>query len=153
MKQQAALDVARQLQLVDGERFDVMFHGLSMDPLLFEGDHVVVEAATAGDVQIGDIVVYCDRTEFPARRLVAVDPRRLTLWCDAWPDRIFHVAPNAVVGRAVARIRNGHRLEASSVEWRTRAERAMAVYRRQRPRFLVRRVGRGLRRRLPGRSV
>lgn len=148
MRAEAALDAARELQLLSGGRMEVMFHGTSMDPLLFEGDLVVVDDVGFSDIRIGDIVTYRYLDRYPTRRVVAIRPDRLTLWCDAWPDRLFTAAPDDVLGRAVARIRNGHRLDADAAEWLVRRDRALRDYRRTRPRFLVRRVIGGLRRRL-----
>jgi hypothetical protein len=148
MKAEQALDAARELQLVANTSTDVMFHGLSMDPLLFEGDIVVVEPVQYGEIKIGDIITYRYLDRFPTRRVVAIHPDRLVLWCDAWPDQIFATAPDNVLGHAVARIRNGYRLGATDREWIVRCERALRSYRRTRPRREVRRVVGGVRRRV-----
>ncbi len=148
MRSEAALGAARELQLLSGGRMEVMFHGTSMDPLLFEGDLVVVEEVRIDDIRIGDIVTYRHLDRYPTRRIVAISPDQLTLWCDAWPDRIFRAAPDDVLGRAIARIRNGHRLDATAAEWQVRCERALRTYRRTLPRFFMRRAIGGLRRRL-----
>jgi hypothetical protein len=148
MRAEAALGAARELQLLSGGRMEVMFHGTSMDPLLFEGDLVVVDDVSFADIRVGDIVTYRHLDRYPTRRVVAIRPDRLTLWCDAWPDRIFQAAPDEVLGRAAARIRNGHRLEATAPEWRVRCERALRAYRRTLPRRFARRAIGGVRRRL-----
>jgi hypothetical protein len=148
MKAEAALGTARELQLLSGGRMEVMFHGTSMDPLLFEGDLVIVDDVGFSDIQIGDIVTYRHLDRYPTRRVVAIRPDRLTLWCDAWPDRLFRATPDDVLGRAVARIRNGHRLDADAAEWLIRRDRALRTYRRTLPRLFVKRVIGGLRRRL-----
>lgn len=148
MRAEAALGAARELQLLSGGRMEVMFHGTSMDPLLFEGDLVVVDNVRYHDIRIGDIVTYRHLDRYPTRRVVAIRPDHLTLWCDAWPDRLFRAAPDEVLGRAVARIRNDHRLDATAPEWRVRCDRALRAYRRTVPLHFARRVIGGLRRRL-----
>jgi signal peptidase I len=127
---------------------EVMFHGTSMDPLLFEGDLVVVDDVGFSDIRVGDIVTYRYLDRYPTRRVVGIRPDRLTLWCDAWPNLVFRAAPDDVLGRAVARIRNGHRLDATANEWLVRRDRALRTYRRTQPRLFVRRVIGGVRRRL-----
>ena len=139
---------ARELQLISRGRLDVVFHGTSMEPLLVEGDEVLVEPIDGADARVGDIVVYRDADRFPTRRVVGVDRAGLTLWCDAWPDRRYRASHEDVLGRAVARTRDGHRLEADTTEWRSRRESALRTYRRVRPRLELRRIRRGLRRRL-----
>ena len=146
MKHSDALAAARELQLLHGERLEVMFHGLSMDPMLFEGDQIIVESIDAAELRVGDIVTYRHLDRYPTRRVVAVDRRRLTLWCDAWPSLLFHAAPDDVLGRVVARVRNEHRLEADSPEWSGQRARALRRYRRYRLVHLVRRVRGRLRR-------
>ena len=148
MKAEQALGAARELQLVSNSSTDVMFHGLSMDPLLFEGDIVVVEPVQHSEIKIGDIITYRYLDQFPTRRVVAIHPDRLVLWCDAWPDQIFATAPDDVLGRAAARIRNGHQLDATDREWIARCDRALRSYRRTRPKREARRVAGGVRRRL-----
>ena len=148
MKAEHALDIARELQLVANTSTDVMFHGLSMDPLLFEGDIVVVEPVQNGEIKIGDIITYRYLDRFPTRRVVAIQPDRLVLWCDAWPDQIFATVPDDVLGRATTRIRNGHHLRATDREWIVRCDRALRSYRRTRPRREIRRIVGGIRRRV-----
>lgn len=128
-----ALGVARELQLHQGERMDVMFHGTSMDPLLYEGDTVIVEPASLADLRIGDIVTYRKADKYPTRRLVQIRDDRLRLWCDAWPKERFFARPDDVLGVAVARIRNDRRLDATAPEWTIRRDRALRTYRRYRP--------------------
>lgn len=148
MKAGQALDAARELQLVADTSTDVIFHGLSMDPLLFEGDIVVVEPVQYGDIKIGDILTYRHLDRYPTRRVVAIQVNKVVLWCDAWPDQIFSAVPDDVLGRAVARIRNDHRLNANDREWTVRCDRALRSYRRTRPKREARRIARGVRRRL-----
>ena len=140
MKGSAALDAARELQLLSGGRLEVVFHGTSMDPLLFEGDLVLVEDVTVDDIAIGDIVTYRYLDRYPTRRVVGIEPDRLTLWCDAWPHLRFRASPEDVLGRAVGRVRNDHRLDASDPEWISRRERALRSNRRARPQLAERRA-------------
>lgn len=148
MKAERALDAARELQLLGGERTEVVFHGTSMDPLLFEDDRVLVESVRFADIEVGDIVTYRHLDRYPTRRVVAIRPDRVTLWCDAWPDQTFRADPDDILGRAVGRIRNGYRLDATDAEWIVRRDRALRTFRRTRPRVTARRLVGGLRRRL-----
>lgn len=146
MRPDDALAVARELQLHEGERLDVIFHGTSMDPLLYEGDTVIVRPAEVHDIRPGDIVTYRRDDKYPTRRVVRVRADDIWLWCDAWPNELFAAGHDDVLGIAVARIRNGHRLDASSQEWTIRRDRAMRRYRRHRPLIELRRIRAGLRR-------
>lgn len=139
---------ARELQLVSGGTMDVMFHGLSMDPLLFEGDSVIVEPVDVGDVRIGDVVTYRHDDKYPTRRVVGCGDDHFVLWCDAWPQRRFRANHDAVLGRVVARVRNGHELTATSPEWIGRRDRALRSYRRALPGIEARRVAAGVSHRL-----
>ena len=141
---------AEELQLLHGDRMPVMFHGLSMDPLLFEGDLVVVEPVSFDDVQVGDVVTYRHLDRYPTRRVVGIEPDRLVLWCDAWPTLRFRADAGDLLGRAVARNRNGYELCSRSPEWQGRTSRALRRYRLVRPYLEARRALRGLRRRLAG---
>lgn len=148
MKAETAFDAARELQLLGGERTEVVFHGTSMDPLLFEGDRVLVEKVRYDDIEVGDIVTYRHLDRYPTRRVVAIRPDQVTFWCDAWPNELFRATPDAVLGRAIGRIRNGYRLDATDAEWTVRRDRALRTFRRTGPRRAMRRVVGGLRRRL-----
>lgn len=147
-----ALVVAREIQLLEGERLDVVFHGTSMDPLLYEGDTVIVRPVDVDTVRSGDIVTYRKDDKYPTRRVVRVTDEKLWLWCDAWPRERFVCARDDVLGIAVARIRNGYRLDATAPEWTIRRDRAMNRFRRYRPVLEWRRVGSRLRRLAAGRS-
>ena len=148
-----ALDAARELQLLSDTLDNVMFHGLSMDPLLFEGDTVIVEPVGFDEIETGDIITYRYLDRYPTRRVVAIRPDRLTMWCDAWPDELFSAVSDDVLGRAVARIRNGDRLDATDTEWVDRRQRALRAYRCAVARRLPRRVARGIRWRVQQRSL
>ena len=148
MKADQALDAAREMQLVAAHSTDVMFHGLSMDPLLFEGDRVCVEPLLYTDIKIGDIVTYRYLDRYPTRRVVGINPDHLVLWCDAWPDRIFEARQEDVLGRVSGRTRDGHRLDATDSEWIDLRNRALRRYRRARSKTAARRFVRGARRRL-----
>lgn len=148
MNTETALRAARELQLLGGERTTVLFHGTSMDPLLSEGDRVLVERVRLADIRIGDIVTYRYLDRYPTRRVVGIRSDQVTFWCDAWPDQIFRASPDDVLGRAVGRIRNGARLDATDREWIVRRHRALRTFRRTRLRAAVGRLAGGLRRRL-----
>ena len=128
MKSATAREVARDLQLLQSPRMDVMFHGLSMEPLLQEGDRVVVEPVAPDAMQLGDVITYRYLDRYPSRRLVLRRGRRLTLWCDNWPQRIFFANTEDVVGRVVARSRGGETLAFDDEAWIELRARAMDRY-------------------------
>lgn len=85
----------------------VPFHGLTMLPLLQEGDEVVLEPVNPEELRVGDIVTYRHGERFPTRRIVAVDRGKATVLIrgDSMPNRDFQVPTDEVLGRAVARRR------------------------------------------------
>ena len=110
----------------------VYFHGTTMTPFLVEGDHVIVEPVEWEDISVGDVITYRFEDKFPTRRVVAIDrgAGTLVLRGDSiagWPQ--FHVKGEDVLGRAQVRLRDGRRLERTSLAWRWASARALAVQR------------------------
>jgi hypothetical protein len=111
--------IAKELQLrVSSKQRTLYFHGESMRPFLVEGDEVVVEPVEWNDIHPGDIITYRHLDRFPTRRVMKATGEGLVLWCENWPDRIFRVAREDILGRAVARRRAGVWLSASDLPWR-----------------------------------
>jgi hypothetical protein len=117
--------IAKELQLEKSSRERTLyFHGESMRPLLIEGDLVVVEPVEWDDIRPGDIVTYRYLERFPTRRVMRKSKDALYLWCDNWPDRHYSCTRSDVLGRAVARSRDGAWLHATDRDWRVRRARA-----------------------------
>src|SRR5687768_1491996 len=116
MKAATARGIARELQLLRSHRMDVRFHGESMLPLLRDGDRVIVEATRWGDIRVGDLVTYRFEDKFPTRRVVGKGRRGLLAWCDNWPDLRFTILRHDVLGKVIARERDGARLAAGTDE-------------------------------------
>jgi hypothetical protein len=110
--------IARELQLaISSAHHTLYFHGESMRPLLIEGDEVVVEPVEWERIRPGDIITYRYRDRFPTRRVIRKSDTGLDLWCDNWPDRSFTAARADVLGRAIARRRDGVWLTVRDREW------------------------------------
>lgn len=121
--------IAQELQLAASSATRTLyFHGESMRPLLGEGDEIVVEPVAWENIRRGDIITYRYLDRFPTRRVVGKSRDRLDLWCDNWPDRYFSAAREDVLGRAVARKRDGAWLKAGDREWRRARRIAMVRY-------------------------
>ena len=150
MKRAAAREVARELQLLASPQTDVVFHGKCMEPLLVDGDRLVVQAVSAGEIRLGDLVTYRHEDRFPTRRVVALRGERIMLWCDNWPRLRFRARTCDLLGRVEARIRDGETLAREDEAWLRRRDEALRAYRRERAGFVFRAVARRLRRLLPG---
>jgi len=121
--------IAKELQLsVSSESKTLYFHGMSMDPFLVEGDEVVVEPVRWPDIRIGDIVTYRFEDKFPTRRVVSKTADRVRLWCENWPHRRFGASRSDVLGRAVARKRDGRWITRHHHEWRAARRAALYLY-------------------------
>jgi hypothetical protein len=105
------------------------FHGLSMTPLLVEGDEVLVVPVSWAELRIGDIVTYRFEDRFPTRRIVRKTGDRLVLWCDAWPRERFYARRGDVLGRAVGRLRDGEWLRVDDEEWQRLRREAIVKFR------------------------
>ena len=121
--------IAKELQLaVSSPHRTLYFHGESMRPLLIEGDEVVVEPVEWDRIRPGDIVTYRYLDRFPTRRVVRKSASGLQLWCDNWPDRSFTAARADVLGRAIARRRDGVWLTVRDGEWARARRTALRRY-------------------------
>jgi len=140
MKQDAVKGVAQGLQLLRSHQMDVRFHGDSMLPFLYDGDRVIVEAVDWNDIRVGDLIAYRLEDKFPTRRVVRRGGDSLLLWCDNWPDLRFRVRREQVLGRAIARERDGTRLHRSDGEWNAATDRGLAIFRRWRARRTLKTV-------------
>jgi hypothetical protein len=110
--------IAKELQLaISSPHRTLYFHGESMGPLLIEGDEVVVEPVEWDRIRVGDIITYRYQDRFPTRRVIRKSDTGCDLWCDNWPDRSFTAARADVLGRAIARRRDGVWLTARDSEW------------------------------------
>ncbi|HEX7023949.1 MAG TPA: S24/S26 family peptidase [Gemmatimonadales bacterium] len=119
--------VAKELQVaVSSPNRTLYFHGESMRPLLVEGDEVVVEPVSWDRIRTGDIITYRYLDRFPTRRVVGKTADRLDLWCDNWPDRSFTAGREDVLGRAIARRRDGVWLTSAGREWKRARRTALA---------------------------
>lgn len=117
-----------ELQLAHADRRLAYFHGLTMLPLLREGDEVQTESVHWRDVRIGDVVTYRFEDKFPTRRVVAIDraTRRFVIMGDSIPGRREYIVPfEDVLARVVRRRRDGQWLEATSATWRLQRARVL----------------------------
>lgn len=121
--------VAKELQLASSsEQRTLYFHGESMRPFLGEGDEVVVVPVALADLRRGDVVTYRLGEKFPTRRFLRRLPDRLVMWCENWPDRYFETQPGDILGRAVARKRDGRWINHRDREWKAARRSALFKY-------------------------
>ena len=130
--------IAKELQVaVSSSKRTLYFHGESMRPLLVEGDEVVVEPVAWERIRRGDIITYRYLDRFPTRRVVGKSEDRLDLYCDNWPGRSFTTTRTDVLGRAIARKRDGVWLTVNDREWKRARRTAMIRFLREAPVPLV----------------
>jgi hypothetical protein len=114
-----ARSLAERLRVVgSSDDRTLHFHGDSMRPFLQEGDGLVVRPVIWDEIRIGDIVAYRAAGRVPARRVVWKRAGHLVLWCENWPARRFRAARADVLGRVVAREREGSWLTHRQPRWR-----------------------------------
>jgi hypothetical protein len=126
-----------------------------MHPLLRQADEMLVAPVGWADIRPGDIVTFRLDDRFPTYRVVRQHPGRLVLRGDNWPGREFHAWPEDVLGRAIARRRDGVWLSPDDPAWRRLHFLALARYRATLVRRRLRDCARGpyvALRRLVGRS-
>ncbi len=124
-----ALRHARELQLLrPGAASPIHFHGSSMEPLLREADELIVREADWSEIGLGDVVVYRLKDKYPALRVVRKRGSRLWLIGDNWPGRRFQLWREHVLGKVVARIRNGQTTPSTGAYWQARRAYALARY-------------------------
>jgi hypothetical protein len=104
----------------EGRSVEIPVRGTSMHPLLQDGDRVQVVPATAADVRMGHVVVLAGSSGPIIHRLVGrwpgpAGPRLLTKG-DGAPRLDPPASPDGLIGRVVARVRNGRvrRLDATA---------------------------------------
>ncbi|MEM9017710.1 MAG: S26 family signal peptidase [Verrucomicrobiota bacterium] len=129
MKPEAAESIAKELQLLEAPRTDVMFHGLSMEPLLAEADRVIVEPVKIEDIEVGDVITYRFEEKFPTRRVAEIRLDYFVLCCDNWPTVYFHAPFTDLLGRVVARKRGDETLTSDDLEWKKQRQRVIRNYR------------------------
>ena len=137
-----ALMAARELQLLNAPSTDVEFHGFSMEPLLTEGDSIVLEAVAFSDICLGDIITCLHEDKYPTRRVVYIKQNSVVLWCDNWPDRRFSTKSDNVLARVVSRERNGEVLSNSDAEWLLLTNKALRTYKVSKIRRYFKRIRR-----------
>lgn len=129
MKADESLIVARKLQLLNAPKMDVMFHGLSMEPLLAEGDRVISEEVKFKDIGVGDVITSYFEDKYPTRRVVVKNKKHIIVWCENRPNRgLVKVQPHEVLGRVVARKRGQELLTNTDAEWLRLANNALQKY-------------------------
>ena len=129
MNQVNVLDAARELQLLNAPLTKVLFHGHSMEPLLTEGDTIVLEKVDFEDIQVGDIIVSYFEDKFPARRVIAKNQDGITAWCENRPNRgIFEIPAQEVLAKIVSRLRNSKTLAQGDLKWELIAKWALIRY-------------------------
>ena len=147
--------IAGELQLELSSRSRTLhFHGESMRPFLGEGDEVVVDPVAFEDIRIGDVITYRFEEKFPTRRVVRKGKSGFHLWCRNWPNRRFWAPKDDVLGRAVARRREGVWITHQDAEWKAARRTDLFAYWRLEnltylvglPRRIVAKVGRIVRR-------
>jgi len=150
MKPTSAKSTAEELQLLHALRLphslqhpnamgsQVIFHGLSMEPILRDGDRVILEPVSWDEIEIGDIVTYRHQDKYPTRRVVARGGDSVSLWCDNWPDLRFRAGAQDILGRVAARIREGRELRRDQDEWKARTSAALGEHKRSLPQYLLR---------------
>jgi hypothetical protein len=99
-----------------------------MLPFLQEGDGLVVRQVDWQDIRLGDVVTYRFADKFPTRRVVRKIDGTLVLWCENWPARRFRAAQRDVLGRVVARERNGSWLKRRDPAWRRATRQALIKF-------------------------
>ena len=121
--------IARELQVeLSSEDRTLYFHGESMRPFLAEGDEIVVRPVGFANIRLGDVVTYRYNDKFPTRRLVWRTRDRLEMWCENWPTRYFETRREDILGRAIARKRDGRWITDSDPEWQAARRSALVKY-------------------------
>ena len=147
-----------ELQLGHSQTRPAYFHGLTMLPILREGDEVETEPVSGSQVRVGEVVTYRFDDKFPTRRVMDVDGQRreLLIMGDSLPDDHEYIVPfDDVLARLVRRRRGGRWLAVTDWRWRLHTLRVLARFRMRRSEWLrqARRVARGVRRRVSRVSV
>ena len=92
MERAQAQRVAGELQLVRSASLsNARFHGLSMLPLLREGDRVVVQSVVWQQIRRGDVITYRCADKYPTRRVVGKPYCRLQALCRECMVHVFAI--------------------------------------------------------------
>jgi MoaA/NifB/PqqE/SkfB family radical SAM enzyme len=89
-----------------------------MNPFLQDGDELRVEPVTYDEIAVGDIITFRLRDHFPTLRVLYKGRNKLVLGADNWRERKFATWREFVLGRVVARTRDGKTLAASAPAWK-----------------------------------
>jgi hypothetical protein len=105
----------------------VEFHGRTMEPLLRDGDLLILCAVSRGELRRGDLVTLRVSDKFPTCRVTRLNGDSIVLSADNWPD--FHATARTqdVIGKVVRRTRAGGDL--SCEDWSWWAHTALALMR------------------------
>ena len=104
------VDLSTEL-LQDGQSIRFYAHGMSMKPTILHGDFVTVEPIEPSEIRRGDIVLYRDRNNVIAHRVVGLTASKRFLFCgDGRETADQPVRPDQILGRVVALERDGRLL-------------------------------------------
>jgi signal peptidase I len=111
--------------LTSGYRLRFLAPGRSMQPAIAEGEAITVERISAGEVKIGDIILYRAERSVIAHRVEKIGRDRdrvtfLLLRGDASEDCDDPVLPAQVLGKVVAVDREGRRIDVTGRRARLR---------------------------------
>ena len=89
----------------NGLGFRFQAHGRSMQPTILDGEILHVKPVSAGNLRKGDIVLFADRTNYKAHRLIAVDrdQRVFITRGDAGTETDGALEASQILGRVVAK--------------------------------------------------
>lgn len=144
MNQRQALLHAQELQLLASARLEpVLFHGKSMEPFFLDGDELWAEAVAWEEIRPGDIITYRLTDQFPTCRVMEKKGSHLLLSTDNWRWAHFEAWQEDVLGRIVARRRDGRILRHTDPEWTQTAQQLVLRYRaRKLAKYVRARAGR-----------
>ncbi len=115
---QAAIELRDAVAAASGfQRF--VYKGSCMNPILVEGDHLLVKKVRPEDLFFGDIVVYRKQDQFMVHRFLCCRPgKRNTFEIITKPDNRFEndnpFKQANLIGRVVAINKNGKRIKLHS---------------------------------------
>ncbi|MEM7114738.1 MAG: radical SAM protein [Chloroflexota bacterium] len=96
----------------------VSFHGRSMEPFLQDGDELKIAPVAWEAIRLGDIVTFALEDKFPTLRVVEKRGNKMWLIGDNWPRRKFVAWREHLLGKVIARIRDGKTLTSDTATWR-----------------------------------
>src|SRR5581483_4725803 len=132
MDRERALLHAQEIQLRASARMSpALFHGQSMFPFLQDGDELWAEPVAWQDIHPGDIITYRLDHRFPTCRVLVKHGDHLLLGADNWGWARFEAWHEDVLGKIVARRRDGRIIRHTDAEWTRAARMALVRYRRR----------------------